>query len=319
MLNVSIWQARLKKLNIYGPIHMTTPHINVKSKDLTQNPIRIGVGLRHAHYADVLAQPSDIDFIEVHSENFFANGGASRSFLREVAKLYPVSLHSTALGLGSYASIPGGYLDSLNTLVKDVNPILLSDHAAFSWGEFNQQPMHAGDLLPVAFDQKNLAIMAKNVDKVQQLTGQQLKVENLSAYLIPSGSTMSETEFLVKLTQLTGCTLLIDLNNLVVNANNFSNLDACQYSKKWLSQIPNNLVGELHLAGFTPVESGELSIDDHSQPVSDTVWELYEFALKRFGSVPTLVEWDNNLPSWQVLVGEASKARKIAQKVLKNA
>ncbi len=298
---------------------MTAQHINVKSKDLTQNPISIGVGLRHAHYADVLAQPSDIDFIEVHSENFFANGGASRSFLREVAKLYPISLHSTALGLGSYASIPGGYLDSLNTLVKDVNPILLSDHAAFAWGEFNQQPMHAGDLLPVAFDQKNLVIMAKNIDRVQQLTGRQLKVENLSAYLVPSGSSMSETEFLVKLTQLTGCELLIDLNNLVVNANNFSNLENTDYCKQWLSQIPTNLVGELHLAGFTQVASGELAIDDHSQPVSDTVWELYEFALQRFGSVPTLVEWDNNLPSWNILVSEASKARKIARQVINNA
>ncbi|MEH6347081.1 MAG: DUF692 domain-containing protein [Bermanella sp.] len=298
---------------------MTAQHINVKSKDLTQNPISIGVGLRHAHYADVLAQPSDIDFIEVHSENFFANGGASRSFLREVAKLYPISLHSTALGLGSYASIPGGYLDSLKALVEEVNPILMSDHAAFAWGEFNQQPMHAGDLLPVAFDQKNLAIMAKNIDRAQQLTGRKLKVENLSAYLVPSGSSMSETEFLVKLTQLTGCELLIDLNNLVVNANNFSNLENTDYSKQWLSQIPTNLVGELHLAGFTPVATGELTIDDHSQPVSDTVWELYEFALQRFGSVPTLVEWDNNLPSWNVLVGEASKARKIARQVLNNA
>ncbi len=295
---------------------MTAQHTNIKIKDATHHPIQIGVGLRHVHYADVLAQPSDIDFIEVHSENFFANGGASISFLREVAQRYPVSLHSTALGLGSYANIPGGYLDSLHALVKDVNPILLSDHAAFAWGEFNKMPMHAGDLLPVAFDQKNLTIMASNIDRVQQLTGHQLKVENLSAYIVPDGSSMSETEFLVKLTELTGCELLIDLNNLVVNANNFSNLNAIEYSKQWLAQIPSKVVGELHLAGFTQVATGAMTIDDHSQPVSDTVWQLYDFALQRFGNVPTLIEWDNNLPSWQVLVGEASKARRIAQQVV---
>ena len=319
MPSVNIWRAKAKSqfkyYRVYGPIRMTTQTTNVKSRDMNQHPIQIGVGLRHVHYADVLAQPSDIDFVEVHSENFFANGGASINFLREVAQRYPLSLHSTALGLGSYASIPGGYLDSLHALVKEVNPILLSDHAAFAWGEFNKMPMHAGDLLPVAFNQKNLNIMASNIDRVQQLTGQQLKIENLSAYIVPDGSSMSETEFLVKLTELTGCELLIDLNNLVVNAINFSNLSAIDYSKQWLAQIPNQLVGELHLAGFTPVAKGELAIDDHSQAVSDTVWELYDFSLQRFGSVPTLIEWDNNLPSWQGLVDEASKARKIAQRV----
>jgi len=308
----------------------------------SENKVAIGVGLRHPHYADVLADPLDvnvcepelsvdaspIDFVEVHSENFFAQGGASRALIKQVAAIYPVSLHSTALGLGSKAAIAGGYLDSLNELVQTVNPFLMSDHAAFSWAEINGKAVHAGDLLPIAFNQKNLNSMANNIDAVQQLTGQRLLIENLSAYIQPSlsrqlprelaseNSVLAEAEFLVALTELTQCGLLIDLNNLVVNANNFSTEPDIDYAKQWLQKIPTGIVGEIHLAGFTAVNEGELAIDDHSQPISDTGWQLYQFALQRFGAVPTLIEWDNNLPSWQELLGEAHKARVIANTVM---
>jgi len=291
-------------------------HPNSKDETNTLKAISIGVGLRHPHYEDVLAQPVAIDFVEVHSENFFAKGGASRALIKEVAQHYPISLHSTALGLGSQATIPGGYLSSLTNLAQDVNPILMSDHAAFSWGNINGNTVHAGDLLPVAFDETNLQFMANNIDRVQQLTGQRLLVENLSAYLIPTGSTMSETEFLVELTQRTHCSLLIDLNNLIVNGHNFSDMAPIEYAKDWLTHIPADAVGEIHLAGFTQVSKGELAIDDHSQAVSHTVWDLYGHALQRFGAQPTLIEWDNHLPSWQALVNEAIKARAIAQEVL---
>lgn len=292
----------------------------------SENTVAIGVGLRHPHYSDVLApsikseesylKTSTIDFVEVHSENFFAQGGASRALIKEVAEKYPVSLHSTALGLGSKASIAGGYLESLNELVNVVNPFLMSDHAAFSWSELDGRAVHAGDLLPVAFNQKNLKIMADNINAVQQLTGRRLLIENLSAYLIPKGSVLAETEFLVALTELTQCGLLIDLNNLVVNANNFSDDKSIDYAKQWLQQIPSEVVGEIHLAGFTSACDGEFTIDDHSQPISDIGWQLYRFALQRFGAVPTLIEWDNNLPTWQTLLKEADKARVIANEVI---
>ncbi|MEH6447811.1 MAG: DUF692 domain-containing protein [Oleispira sp.] len=306
----------------------------------SENKVAIGVGLRHPHYADVLADPlevnvcepgvsieaSSIDFVEVHSENFFAQGGASRALIKQVAANYPVSLHSTALGLGSKAAIAGGYLESLNELVQTVNPFLMSDHAAFSWAEIEGKAVHAGDLLPIVFNQKNLNNMANNIDAVQQLTGRRLLIENLSAYIQPSlsrelkrqseDSVLAETEFLIALTELTQCGLLIDLNNLVVNANNFSTEPDIDYAKQWLQQIPTGIVGEIHLAGFTPVNEGELAIDDHSQAISDTGWQLYQFALQRFGAVPTLIEWDNNLPSWQELLGEARKARVIANAVM---
>jgi uncharacterized protein (UPF0276 family) len=292
----------------------------------SENKVAIGVGLRHPHYADVLApslniEISDsmkIDFVEVHSENFFAQGGASRALIKEVAEKYPISLHSTALGLGSKANIAGGYLESLNELTQVVNPFLMSDHAAFSWSELEGKSVHAGDLLPIAFNEKNLKNMANNIDAVQQLTGQRLLIENLSAYLQPKNTILAETEFLVALTELTQCGLLIDLNNLVVNANNFSDIPALEYAQDWLQKIPTQVVGEIHLAGFTPVTEGELAIDDHSQPVSDIGWQLYEFALQRFGAVPTLIEWDNNLPSWQELLLEAHKARIVSELVMNN-
>jgi uncharacterized protein (UPF0276 family) len=292
----------------------------------SENKVAIGVGLRHPHYADVLApslniEISDsmkIDFVEVHSENFFAQGGASRALIKEVAEKYPISLHSTALGLGSKANIAGGYLESLNELTQVVNPFLMSDHAAFSWSELEGKSVHAGDLLPIAFNEKNLKNMANNIDAVQQLTGQRLLIENLSAYLQPKNTILAETEFLVALTELTQCGLLIDLNNLVVNANNFSDISALEYAQDWLQKIPTQVVGEIHLAGFTPVAEGELAIDDHSQSVSDHGWQLYEFALQRFGAVPTLIEWDNNLPSWQELLLEAHKARIVSELVMNN-
>jgi uncharacterized protein (UPF0276 family) len=129
---------------------------------------------------------------------------------------------------------------------------------------------------------------------------------------------MTECEFLVRLTQVTGCELLVDLNNLVVNAHNFSDKDPVKFGKDWLSCIPHDRIGEFHLAGFSPVKEGQWVIDDHGQAVGDTVWELYEYALTNFGAVPTLIEWDNQLPNWQTLLEEVDKARLIANRVCFN-
>ena len=294
-------------------------------KKKANQSMMIGVGLRHQHYADVLSQPYDqpennhiIDFVEVHSENFFAQGGASRALIQDVAKRYPISLHSTALGLGSYAHAANGYLDSLKELIKVLNPFLMSDHAAFSWAELNGDIIHGGDLLPIAFNQKTLMTMADNINALQKSTGRQILIENLSAYIQPENSTLSETEFLVKLTDLTQCGLLVDLNNLIVNANNFSSKSELEYAQDWLENIPQGLIGEIHLAGYTPVNNDEFIIDDHSQPISNIGWQLYQFTLQRFGKIPTLIEWDNNLPSWNTLLNEAKKARSIANEVFNN-
>ena len=277
----------------------------------------IGVGLRHQHYNDALSSPADIDFVEIHAENFFAEGGIGKSLLSDIKQQYDVSLHATSLGLGSAQIIPSAHLAKLSQLVDEVNPLLVSDHACFSWGQLNDIQVHAGDLLPVPFNEESLSIMSKNIDTLQRTLKRNILVENLSAYITPAGSTMPETEFLTRLCQNTGCQLLLDLNNLMVNAVNQQEESPLSQATTWLNTIPANIVGEIHLAGCTPVERGELVIDDHSQPVSDEVWALYQSALTRFGSTPTLIEWDLDLPSWATLIAEAAKAKAIAAKVLK--
>jgi len=287
-----------------------------KSRDKnSKSAVLIGVGLRHQHFSDALTTPSTIDFVEVHSENFFAQGGATQSVLAQASEKHAISLHSTAMGLGSAQGVPRHYLQKLKGLASICNPILMSDHACFSWSQLNGQQVHAGDLLPLAYSEGTLKVLAHNIDRVQQSLGRSLLVENLSAYIQYSHNFMPETEFLVRLAELTGCKLLVDLNNIIVTANNINSAQPLDYAQQWLADIPTTLVGEIHLAGFTKVNEGELIIDDHSQAVSCQGWRLYRKALERFGKVPTLVEWDNNLPSWQTLVAEAGKARSIAEDV----
>jgi uncharacterized protein (UPF0276 family) len=281
----------------------------------SNSELLIGVGLRHQHFAEALTTPSNIDFVEVHSENFFAQGGATQSVLAQASEKYAISLHSTAMGLGSAQGVPSHYLQKLKELASTCKPILMSDHACFSWSQLKGQQVHAGDLLPLAYNVQTLKVLAHNIDHVQQYLGRSLLVENLSAYIQFPEVYMSETEFLVTLSELTGCKLLVDLNNIIVTANNINAENPLAYTQQWLTDIPTTMVGEIHLAGFTPVNEGALVIDDHSQAVSSQGWHLYRNALERFGKVPTLVEWDNNLPSWQTLIAEADKARVIAEQV----
>ena len=291
----------------------------------------IGVGLRHSHFDDAISSPANIDFIEVHAENFFAKGGASHAVLSDISQHYKISLHATSLGLGSALPAPQKQLEQLSNLIARYQPILVSDHACFSWAESQGLDVHAGDLLPVPFNDESLNIMVGNVKRAQAQLGRQILVENLSAYIELPGSTYSEAEFLVKLCQQSGCKLLVDLNNLIVNAINQplvtlvpeqlgsrANISVLAQAKKWLEQIPSSLVGEIHLAGCTQVGAEQLMIDDHSQPVSEDVWSLYHFALEKFGPVATLIEWDEDLPSWQRLIAEADKARAIAKHVFTN-
>ncbi|NQY36553.1 MAG: DUF692 domain-containing protein [Alteromonadaceae bacterium] len=280
--------------------------------------VPIGVGLRHQHFSEALTSSSTIDFVEVHSENFFAQGGASKAVLEQITQKYEISLHSTAMGLGSAQGVPSQYLDKLKALAKRSNPFLMSDHACFTWSQLSGQQVHAGDLLPLAYNEQSLLVLANNLNRVQQALGRSILVENLSAYIKFPDNSMLETEFLVGLTELSGCKLLIDLNNILVTARNINAADPVEYALQWLAQIPANLVGEIHLAGYTQVAAGQLVIDDHSKPVSDDGWFLYQKALERFGKVPTLIEWDNELPSWQTLLDQADKARQVASNVFNN-
>lgn len=271
----------------------------------------VGVGLRSAHYRDALVEASSLDFLEVHTENFFAKGGVVPSYLSEVSARYPMSFHGTALGLGSASGISASYLDRMEQLVKSRKPLLVSDHACFCWGAVNGEPTHAGDLLPVPMTKHSLTTMARNVDEVQNRIGRQILVENIVSYVSPKEDFLKENQFLLELTELTACGVLIDLNNLLVNAMNYDAKDPLGEAKRWLLSIPSRVVGEIHLAGFAPQPNNQLIVDDHSRPVSAMCWELYDFAIALFGPVPTLIEWDNDLPSWQTLVNEAYKARAV--------
>ena len=283
----------------------------------------VGVGLRHLHYQDALHGTSAIDFVEIHAENFFSHGGITQTVLGEIQEQYPISLHATSMGLGSAAPIKTSYLTQLKKLVEQINPALVSDHACFTWSYQKGVDVHAGDLLPLEFTPASLAVLSENIDRVQQILGRQILVENISSYISLQQDGMSETEFLVTLAERTQCGLLVDLNNILVNASNKINGDFSSnasttpmaIARQWLDDIPQHLVKELHLAGYTPVSPPEIIIDDHSQPVSEQCWELYQHAIERYGPVHSLIEWDNALPPWQTLLDQAAKARAIINKV----
>ena len=268
----------------------------------------VGIGLRQPHYEAALEQRADLAFVEVHSENFFAQGGAARAVLRRARELYPVSLHGVGLGLGSAAGIDAWHLERLEQLVREIDPVRVSDHACFARAarEPGGAVVHAADLLPVAFTPAALQIMARNVSQVQERLRRPILVENLSAYVGFAGDTMSETEFLLALCERSGCRLLLDLNNLMVNALNAGAPDPLATCCSVIDALPPALIGEIHLAGYA--DAGAWAIDDHGSRIRPAVWHSYRHALRRFGAVPTLIEWDTDVPAFDVLLDEADRA-----------
>jgi uncharacterized protein len=281
-------------------------------------PADVGIGWRHPHYAELLETRPALDFLEVHSENFFAEGGAALALLQQARVTYPVSLHGVGLALGSACGVDPWHLDQLARLAERIEPVRISDHACFARAVINGQDVHAADLLPIPFNQAALDVFCRNVQQVQERLGRPLLVENLSAYLTLAGSDRSETDFLGELVQRTGCGLLVDVNNIYVNALNTrlaigpdapEPLRACE---DWLSRLPAGAVGEIHLAGHCVMD--DIVIDDHGSRVADAVWQLYAHAIARFGAVPTLIEWDTAIPPLAVLLGEAECARRLSQR-----
>lgn len=281
------------------------------------DPPAVGIGWRQPHYAGLLQTRPALDFIEVHSENFFAPGGAARAVLRQGRDHYPVSLHGVGLSLGSAIGVDDWHLDQLARLVHEIDPVRVSDHASFARGHIASGPVHAADLLPVPFTQEALAVMCANVQRVQERLKRPIAVENLSAYLDWADADLHETEFLATLAQRTGCSLLVDVNNLYVNAQNAELRGvpdeagtALARCSDWIDRIATSAVAELHLAGHAHL--GDIVIDDHGSRVCDDVWTLYRHALDRLGPVPTLIEWDTDVPPLQVLLDEVARARGVS-------
>jgi uncharacterized protein (UPF0276 family) len=300
-----------------------SPH--VKQQPPGELAIELGIGWRHPHYGQLLEELPALDFLEVHSENFFAAGGAALAVLERGRSHYPVSLHGVGLGLGSAQGLDPLHLEQLAKLVKSIEPVRVSDHASFARGQFAGGTVHAADLLPLPFTQEALDVLCANVQQVQDVLQRRLVVENLSAYLqwnTPAEQTLQEPAFLNALAHRTGCALLIDVNNIYVNALNEQLAGQCTdplaACRDWLLQIAPQNVGELHLAGHCRVSDahGDIVIDDHGSRVCPAVWSLYRHAVACFGAVPTLIEWDTDIPALDVLLDEAARARAIAQQTL---
>jgi uncharacterized protein (UPF0276 family) len=275
----------------------------------------IGIGWRHPHYQKLLERKPALDFLEVHSENFFGAGGAALAVLREGRCHYPISLHGVGLALGSTVGIDTWHLEQLASLVADIEPVRVSDHACFARAAYGGQTIHTTDLLPIPFSFEALHVMSANIQTVQDHLKRSIAIENLSAYVTCEGSQMSENEFLNTLADRTGCQLLVDVNNIYVNSLNDQIRGLCdnplQQCKHWLEAIKPQHVAEIHLAGH--IDCGDIVIDDHGSRVKQPVWDLYTHAVSCFGDISTVIEWDTDIPALDVLLAEAELARSCAR------
>ena len=278
-------------------------------------PACVGIGLRQPHYKTVFETLPALDFVEVHAENFFSLshvlGGAAAAVLEQARSNYPISLHGVGLSLGSAHGLDAAHLRAFADLIARTEPLLVSDHLCFGQADTKRSVIHANDLLPTRLTHESLAIFARNIHAAQEAFKRPMAVENISAYIQWRDADYSEVNFINRLAQQTGCGVLLDLNNLYVNALNSGDAGAADplaTCQQWVDALAVR-PAEIHLAGFS--ESAGMVIDDHSSVVSDEVWQLYRHATQRFGCVPTLIEWDTALPEFEVLYGQAQQARAI--------
>lgn len=294
----------------------------------------VGIGLRQAHAAALRELMPPLGFLEVHAENFFADGGAALQALIDWRAHYPISLHGVGLSLGSASGVDAQHLAKLVRLTEQIDPVRVSDHASFGRvAGAGEATVHASDLLPLAFTAESQDILVRNIAQVQDALQRPILIENLSAYMAYEDDVIPEVEFLAEVCRRSGCQLLLDLNNLVVNGLNKARRASWQGGAPFeagsaLNQaraealdhvwsLPPGVVGQLHLAGFRwPEQADRLFIDDHSQRVSPTVWDVYEQALLHLGPVPTLIEWDVDLPPLSVLLDEVRVANEVVTRAL---
>jgi len=270
-------------------------------------PVRAGVGLRLPHLAEIVATRPAAGWFEVHPENFLANPHAGE-LLSELARSYPISVHSVGVSIGSVGGIDRVHVKRVRKLVDAVAPILVSGHLAWSTHEGE----YLNDLLPLPYNDESLRLVVAHVDEVQQGLGRQYLVENPSSYLGIATSTMTEVEFLAELVRRTGCKLLCDVSNVYLSGHNLG------YDPQgYLDAMPAEAIGELHLGGFLSEEDEanpgqQVLVDTHAQRIAEPAWDLYAYALRRFGSKPTLIEWDSDLPTVATLLAEAARADALA-------
>ncbi|MBD8893803.1 DUF692 family multinuclear iron-containing protein [Roseibium litorale] len=271
-------------------------------------PCRSGAGLKGSHVAEILETCPDIGFFEVHAENYMGAGGAPHRQLEAIRSAYPVSLHGVGLSIGAERPLDEAHLARLKALNEHYEPGLFSEHLAWSTHDMT----YFNDLLPVPYSAETLARVCDHIDRVHEVIGRKMLLENPSTYVAFTQSTMSETAFLKEVVRRTGCGLLLDVNNVHVSCTN-QQADPETY----LDAFPLEAVGEIHLGGHAPDvdDAGRpLLIDAHDRAVDEAVWSLYEYTLGKTGPLPTLIEWDNNVPAWPVLLSEATAAERLLKK-----
>jgi len=276
----------------------------VASASIGSSPIppRAGVGLKPEHYRDIIDGAPDIGWFEIHAENYMGEGGPPHAYLTAVRERYPLSLHGVGLSIGGAGPLDKDHLGRLRALIDRYQPALFSEHLAWS----SHDTVYLNDLLPLPYTENTLELVCAHIDEVQEALQRQMLLENPSTYVAFAETSMSEIEFLRQIVRRTGCGLLLDVNNVFVQATNHG-FDASTY----LDSFPAEHVGEIHLGGHAEDEDDNgsaLLIDDHGREVADPVWALYAQALARTGPTPTLIEWDNDVPAWPALFAEARRA-----------
>jgi uncharacterized protein len=270
---------------------------------------RAGVGLKAEHYRLVVETQPDIGFFEIHAENYMGAGGPPHRYLSAVRERYPLSLHGVGLSIGAEGPLDRAHLRRLRTLIERYQPALFSEHLAWSTHDSG----FLNDLLPVPYTAEALRRVADHIDEIQEALDLEMLLENPSTYLAFAESAYSETDFIAEVVKRTGCGLLLDVNNVHVASTN-QEWDPFAY----INGYPLNHVREVHLAGHAR-DADEcnrtLLIDSHNRPVHDMVWKLFAHAVERIGPVPTLIEWDANVPDWRTLHAEAKRAEAILRHI----
>jgi len=271
------------------------------AKQQSPIPAKAGIGLRFQHHQAVLDTDPDVAWMEIHTENYMG-GGTPLRYLDAIRRDYPISLHGIGLSLGSAEGLDPAHLERIRRVAERVEPAMMSEHIAWSMADGT----YLADLLPLPMTEEALAVVCRHVDQVQNYMKRRILVENPSTYLRFRHSTIPEWEFMTAVAERTGCGILCDVNNIYVSAHNHG-WDASAY----LAALPPAAIGEIHLAGHSVrslPDGSTLRIDDHGSHVIAAVWALYGQALARFGPVPTLIEWDTDVPPLDVLLGEANYA-----------
>lgn len=271
----------------------------------TQLPASAGVGFKPEHFSDILAGEQPIGFVEIHAENYMGAGGAPHAQLRKLCERYALSVHGVGLSIGSPQPLDRTHLARLKILCDRYQPASFSEHLAWS----SHGEIYLNDLLPLPYTEETLERVIAHIDLVQDTLAREMLLENPSTYVQFAQSTIPETEFLGEIARRTGCGLLLDVNNVFVSARN-----QATSAHTYLANFPLARVREIHLGGHdeqTDDAGAPLLIDSHGAPVADPVWSLYESVIAEIGALPTLVEWDNDVPAWPALAAEARAAKVI--------